>query len=229
MVDKDVYYQVILDGFARYLENPFMADITRAIIRFPDARFHIALNKNQMASKKWLIDELYRAKGRKLGTVYILAGWYGVLAAMLLNDDRFDIECVVSFDIDPACAPIAEYINRAHAAESRFRAVAADVTRIEYPHPVGPGAAGNGSAGAAPDVVINTSCEHMDPASGWRARVPKGVIQILQSNNQFDCTEHSNCVTDLEAFRQQVDMSDPMFAGELERKRYTRFMLIGRN
>lgn len=228
MVDKDVYYQVILDGFARYLESPFMADITRAIIRFPDARFHIALNKNQMASKKWLIDELYRAKGRELGTVYILGGWYGVLAAMLLNDDRFNIDCVVSFDIDPECAPIAEYINRAHAAKSRFWAVTADVTRIEYPHPVGPAPKSNGAAFAAPDVVINTSCEHMDPDNNWSERVPAGVVQILQSNNQFDCAEHSNCVPDLESFRRQVDMSEPIYAGELERKRYTRFMLIGR-
>ena len=52
MVDKDVYYQVILDGFSRYLESPFMADVTRTIIRYPDARFYVALNKNQMASKK---------------------------------------------------------------------------------------------------------------------------------------------------------------------------------
>ncbi len=224
MVDKDVYYQVILDGFSRYLESPFMADVTRTIIRYPDARFYVALNKNQMASKKWLIDELYRSKGSDLGTIYILGGWFGILSAMLLNDERFNIDCVVSFDMDPECGPIAEYMNRSHVEKNRFHAVTADVNRIEYPHATG--AKPNGAA--APDIVINTSCEHMDAASGWYDRIPAGTIQVLQSNDQFDCEEHHNCVNDLDMFRQQSPMVEIMFGGELERKRYTRFMLIGR-
>jgi len=224
MVDKDVYYQVILDGFSRYLESPFMADVTRTITRYPDARFYVALNKNQMASKKWLIDELYRAQGGDLGTVYILGGWYGILSAMLLNDYRFNIDCAVSFDMDPACEPIAEFMNRRHVDQNRFHAVTADVNRIEYPHAIG--SKPNGAA--APDVVINTSCEHMDAASGWYDRIPAGTIQILQSNDQFDCEEHLNCVNDLDMFRTQSPMAEVMFGGELERKRYTRFMLIGR-
>jgi hypothetical protein len=224
MVDKDVYYQVILDGFSRYLESPFMADVTRTIIRYPDARFYVALNKNQMASKKWLIDELYRAQGGTLGTVYILGGWYGILSAMLLNDERIDIDCAVSFDMDSACEPIAAYMNRSRAEKNQFFAVTADVNRIEYPVAI----AGKPNGGSAPDVVINTSCEHMDPGGGWYDRIPDGAILVLQSNNQFDCAEHQNCVDDLDMFRRQSPMTEIMFAGELERKRYTRFMLMGR-
>ncbi len=227
MVDRDVYYQVILDGLSRYTEDPFLSDVTRAIVRYPEADFYIALNKNQLASKKWLVDELYRAHGANLGTVYILGGWYGVLAAMLFHDHRFDIERIVSFDIDPACAPIADCVNQTQLERSRFKAVTADIGQIDYGRPSTSFVGGNG-AGGGPDIVINTICEHIEPRENWSEGIPEGAVQVLQSNDNFDCEEHVNCVADLSALEEQAGMSELRFAGELPRKRYTRFMLIGR-
>ena len=77
MPDREEFYQTVLDGLGRYLESHFIADVLDAIRRFPAAELHYALNKNQMASKKWLLDELHRAVGGRLGTVRILGGWYG--------------------------------------------------------------------------------------------------------------------------------------------------------
>jgi hypothetical protein len=37
-----------------------------------------------------------------------------------------------------------------------------------------------------------------------------------------------NCAPDLPAFQAQAPMAEPLYAGTLPRKRYTRFMLIGR-
>lgn len=216
MPDREEFYQTVLDGLARHLESPFIADILAAIRRFPEAELHFALNKNQIAGKKWLLDELYRAVGGRLGTVHVLGGWYGVLAAMLLHDRRFDIDRAVSFDIDPACAPVANVVNRVHVDSGRFKAVTADIHDVAA------------DPAARPDTLVNTSCEHIASFDGWYGRVPHGVLQVLQSNDYFDCDEHSNCVASLEAFKRQAPMSQVLFAGSLPARRYTRFMVIGR-
>ncbi len=215
MTRNDEFYQPILEGLAKHLDSRFVADVLRTIVRFPDAELHYALNKNQIASKAWLIDELHRANRRRLGTVYVLGGWYGVLAAMLLDDRRFEVGRVVSVDLDPACAAVADSVNGAHRAAGRFTALTADMCDHDY-------------RSAPDDVIVNTSCEHLERFDDWYARIPRGMVQVLQSNDYFDCDEHVNCVADMAAFKRQAPMSETLYEGEMMRKRYTRFMLIGR-
>lgn len=86
---SDEYYLDILDGLARHLESPFIADVLTTASRDDTPHLGSALNKNQVAGKKWLVQALHQTAGAELGTVYILGGWYGTLAAMLLHDRRF--------------------------------------------------------------------------------------------------------------------------------------------
>ena len=224
-LNKDEYYQVILDGVARYLESPFLTDLVKTLVRFTDARnvdFADAMGKNQIASKKWLIDELCRVTDGRFGQVYLLGGWYGLLAAMLLHDGRPRIDKVTSIDLDPTCEDVARSLNRAHVSEGKFEAVTADICAIDY-H-----ALRSNGAQIAEALVINTSCEHLPDFDGWYRRIPAGMLQVLQSNNLFDDPEHVNCVPDLDALVRQAPMSEILFAGELKLNRYSRFMLIGR-
>jgi hypothetical protein len=78
-----------------------------------------------------------------------------------------------------------------------------------------------------PDVLINTSCEHVDRFQQWYAKIPSGNLQVLQSNDYYACDEHNNCVPNLQTFQQQAPMRESLFAGSLRLKKYTRFMLIG--
>ena len=50
----------------------------------------------------------------------------------------------------------------------------------------------------------------------------------MQSNDYFACSEHVNCVRDLDAFEAQAPLRETLFAGERRMRRYTRFMLLGR-
>jgi len=198
------------------------ADLERVLaanISSSPVDLHHAFNANQIASKTWLLDRLHDSLGGHFETVYILGGWYGVLGAMILGDARFAIGRVISFDIDPGCAPVAERINGEEAARARFQAVTADARGVRY-DPCG--------AGGVPNLVINTSCEHMTRTADWYGRIPDGMAQEHQSNDYFDCPEHVNCIASLEAFKDELPMSDLRYEGTLPRRRYSRFMLIGK-
>jgi SAM-dependent methyltransferase len=213
---SDEFYRDILEGLAVYADSSFHRDILATLTHHQEPGIAVALNKNQMASKRWLADSLHATVGSSPGRVLILGGWVGALSAVLLHDRRFDIERVTSIDIDPHCAPVAEALNATNFRTGRFAARTADMLSLDY--------AGDDAA----DLVINTSCEHLPDFERWFARVPKDQLVVLQSNDYFACAEHVNSVADLATFRAQAPLSDVMFAGERKLRRYTRFMLIGR-
>ena len=206
-----------LDGLSVHYDSRFIADILKTVARYPEPDLAHALNYNQTASKKWLANALHETLGGDLGTVHVLGGWYGILGAMLLHDQRFAIRRLVSIDIEAACKPVAESLNRANAGSGRFQAMTADMHDMDY------------TGSGAPDLIINTSCEHLERFADWYATLPAGMVLVLQSNDFFACTPHHvNCVADLAAFKAQAPMAEVLFAGALDTKNYTRFMLIGR-
>ena len=218
----DEFYRDILAGLATRSDSAFVRDILDTLTRHQEPGIAVALNKNQMASKVWLADTLFATLGERLGRVLVLGGWVGVLAAVLLDDRRFAIERIVSVDIDPRCAPVAESMNGASTRAGRFAARTADMLDVDYAHDA------MGDASGPADLVINTSCEHLPAFDRWYARIPGGQRLVMQSNDYFACAEHVNCVPSLDAFRASAALSEVLFAGERRLRRYTRFMLIGR-
>ncbi|MFI4903265.1 MAG: hypothetical protein ACHP91_07610 [Burkholderiales bacterium] len=211
----DEFYRDILDGLAVHLDSALLRDLLATLARHDVPRLGAAFNRNQAASKQWLLRALRESAGTAFPRVLVLGGWFGVLGAMLLHDRRFAIEHLVSVDIDPGCAPVAESLNATHVRDGRFAARTADMLELDY--------------GAQPfDLVINTSAEHLHEVDRWYSRVPAGQLAVVQSNDYFACAEHVNCVADLAALRAQVPMREVLFAGEQAMRRYVRFMLIGR-
>ena len=210
----------ILSGLAAYFDSPFVGDIAATLSRHRVPDLGHALNPNQIVSKRWLADALVAAAGGRFGTITVLGGWFGVLPALLLDDRRLAIGRVVSVDVDPRCAEVARSLNATHVKSGRFAAVTADMHAIAYAPPA--------ARGADPDLVVNTSCEHLADFAGWFDRVPGGQLVALQSNDYYAIAEHVNCVPDLAAFRAQAPLAEVLYAGERPRKRYRRFMLVGR-
>ena len=90
--DKDVLGRMfVLTG------NPLFNNLRNAIDNH-DADFTDALSWGQLKSKRWVVAELEKFN-ISLGTVYLCAGWYGTLAAMLFNS-TLDIKKITSFDLD---------------------------------------------------------------------------------------------------------------------------------
>ncbi len=208
-------YLDILKGLAVHFDSRFITDIRETALQHPDIRLGHALNHNQSASKKWLIDSLFEATSGKLGRICILGGWYGVLGAKLLHDPRFDVEHAASVDIDASCEEIALCLNRTHVDTGKFTFLVADMYNMDFED--------HGF-----DMIVNTSCEHLDTIGRWFERIPAGTLLTLQSNNYFGIDGHVNCVETLDQFKQQVPLEEVLFEGELELKKYTRFMLVGR-
>jgi hypothetical protein len=220
-MEKDEFYRDILEGMALYTGSALQRDIVATLARYDEPALGEALNKNQIASKMWLAESLLDAVGSELGNVLILGGWVGVLGAILLHDPRFVIDKVESVDVDPRCAAVALSLNATHVRAGRFAAHTADMLEIDYESRCK-------STTGVPNLIVNTSCEHLNEFDRWYDGIPAGQLLAIQSNDYFACGEHVNCVPDLAAFRSQAPMRELLFAGERKFRRYSRFMLIGR-
>jgi hypothetical protein len=202
----------LMRGVAAYTGSPLMKGLASVLGKHPDADLGNAFNHKQIGSKMWARDSLHEALGGRLEKVVLLGGWYGILAAILFDDPRFEIGAITSYDIDPAVGAVAETLNREWA--DRFSAVTADMYVLDY-------------AAMGADLIVNTSCEHIADLRAWLALLPKGARVMLQSNDYFSEPTHINCVPSLEAFAEQAQLSTLDFSGSLKMKKYTRFMLIG--
>lgn len=199
-------------GIAAYTGSPLIDGIAKVIAKHPDADIANAFNHKQVACKLWARDTLLEAAGKSYQRIVVLGGWYGILSAMLLEDCRFEIAMAESYDIDASVEAVAGTLNAAFA--DRFRAVTADMYAIDY-----------ASLGA--DLIVNTSCEHIEDLRSWLDLIPPGTRVLLQSNDYFSEPTHINCVESIDAFSDQAQLSTLDFAGALPTKKYTRFMLIG--
>lgn len=220
--DKDEFYHDVLDGLSVFLDSSLIRDILHAIREYPLLRLGHSLNESQVTCKKWLLDKLVESCATEFGNVYILGGWYGVLGAMFLHDTRFAIDKAVSIDIEPQCKPIADALNRTHVQSGKFESITGDVYDLDYAQLI------RSTAGdVRPDLLINTSCEHLSDIKRWTDNIPDRTLMAVQSNDYFDCAEHINCVADAEAFSKQMPLSEVKYRGEMKLKKYTRFMLVG--
>lgn len=207
-------YTEILQGLAAYYHQDFIRNVARTAEAFPSLALANALNRKQLACKGWLLDRLSEVTDGKFNEIWVMGGWFAVLAALMFDDERFTVGRITSFDLDPHCEEVACAMNLKQAAAGRFSAETADMRALDYPRGI--------------DLLVNTSCEHIANLAAWLGRLPAGQLLVLQSNNYFREPDHVNCVNSLEAFQAQAGLAQTLYAGELPLEKYTRFMLIGR-
>jgi len=230
---KNINWQDDNDIYGRFLlltDNPIFNNLRNAVDNC-DADLSDALSWGQLKSKRWLIAKLEELD-LDLGTIFLCAGWYATLAAMLFNSSC-SIKCIRSFDIDELCVTIAETINRHKTTDNwKFKALTQNILDVNYTeHSWTFWSTKNNRKSYPitdkPNTIINTSCEHIENFTNWFNLIPKGKLVALQSNNYFELPEHVNCVNDIDEFKQQAPLSNIIYEGELELEKYTRYMLIG--
>jgi len=192
-----------------------------------------SFSRGQLRSKIWVSDTINDLDIDLGDMVYVCAGWYGVLPAILF--ERNKITNIRSFDIDASCSLPAETLNRSYTQNDwQFKASTMDVNNLTYNDEfMYETLKYNGDkemiTDGAPTCVINTSCEHIVDFDKWWAGIPKGMLVIMQ-NNDFDDEDHEHAedtVSSLEEFSKRLNVSETLYEGTLALEEYNRYMVIG--
>ena len=192
-----------------------------------------AYSKGQLASKSWLLQELPKVPLSKEPincTVGIVGSWIGTLVQPLLeyhnlhhNHVPIPIQRVYGFDMDPAAIELSEKLNNQYVADNwRYKGVVVDVNTLDFSNLQFE--TGNELINTKLDVIINTSCEHMN--MDWFDSVSADTLIVMQTNNSPDFDGHINTV-DSVADMQILYPMRCLYVGELQTPVYTRYMQIG--
>lgn len=169
--------------------------------------------KGQVTSKLWLIEKLSSHVLSVSNNIVIHGGWNGVLASLLFQSS-IETHKIVSIDIDPHCEEIARTMNKIEEINGKFQAITCNMIDYNYEF--------------FPDIIINTSCEHItqDTYNRWLKKIPIGSIIVLQSNDYFELNEHIRCADSLDNFINQSNIK-VIDSATLKLSKYNRFMIIG--
>lgn len=180
-----------------------------------------AFSSSQIQSKLWLVQSLERSLDEHRPTndgyrIWLLAGWYGITNFLIRSRNKIPIQEVRSFDIDPTCEPIADLINNLWVWKAwEFKAHTADINQLAYQ--------------PKPDVVVNSSVEHMVSDEWWN-NIPKNTIVCLQSSN-MDHDDHPNKFNSSKEMLERYRLQECFFEGikrfEYEDYGFYRSMIIG--
>jgi hypothetical protein len=182
-----------------------------------------AFSSGQMQSKLWLVqsleaslDEYYPADQAGF-RIWILAGWYGITNMLIRTRAKIRVKEVRSFDIDPSCEEIADKINNLWVWRAwEFKAHTVDINTLQYK--------------PTPDIVINSSVEHMSENTWWN-NIPKGTLVALQGSD-MDHDDHNNKIKSSKELLEKYPLEECFMEG-IKRFQYNdndafyRSMIIG--
>lgn len=166
---------------------------------------------SQIRSKAWLINAVQHYFPNTRGRIYILGGWYGLMAQLMV-DNFPNINRVYSIDNDPKCI---EYGKSLSNGDSKIMFLARGMETFD--------------SYVNPQLIINTSTEHITEESykSWWSVIPEGTPIVLQGNNLFDCAEHIRCNKSLDEFNKNNPIDDIVFTGQLSCGHFDRYMTLG--
>ena len=177
-----------------------------------------ATNDAQLASKEWLVNTLTDYLNPKyltfpLRDVLVMGSWYGLTGVVLRQHISDDVK-IWNVDSDPLCADFGykldHHENTIHVTEDA----------IEYYF----------DRADAFQLIINTSCEHMEVEDVQMILKSKPIdtIACFQSNNYHKEAEHINTHNSLDEFVDSLQLASVYYKGEMKPSEdYTRYMVIG--
>ena len=240
ILDSDDRETAILEYCIKHLGKQDTQDkIFRSIADYKKkvngAAIYDLMSRSQIKSKIWLVEQLALIDSN-YANVAIMAGWFGQIKT--IYDQRLTYSKMRIVELDRSACETSDYVfNISNLENYKVKAVCADVNQLilhknGYEWTVENFRDGTKySEKFLPDLIINTSAEHMTEEWFHQLRFKKiasDPIVAIQSNNLFDIPEHVNCVHSADHMKKKFPMREVLFAGELQLKGYKRVMLIGR-
>jgi len=174
-----------------------------------------SVKESQIESKEWLVETLLPFIDNPK-RICIVGSWYGLISAML-NQHLSDNVEIRNIDSDPESPKIGEVLQKGLISENtKFIHNNAEDYLFDTIKSF--------------DVIINTSCEHMeqDDLNLILALKRKDTIICFQGNNYHDVQSHINTHNSLEEFIKSFNLIDVFYSNEKELENCNRYMVIGR-
>lgn len=181
-----------------------------------------AFSLGQLASKAWLLNELYPVAPYPIKDWVILGSWIGAIVPFLHS--KFIINRIYGLDFDHTSVQLSEVFNRKYFEDDwKFKGVVSDVSTLDTSKMQ------FFTAGelieTKPGVVINTSCEHM--STEWFDTADTDQLIVMQTNDSEFEEGHINVCRSVEDMQQKYPLSKTLYAGQFKMPSYTRLMQIG--
>lgn len=93
-------------GVAAYTANPLMRGLADVLGSTPRPISAMPSITSKSAARCGRGTRSIRHSVDAWGKIVLLGGWYGILAAILFDDRRFEIGEIASYDIDPAVGAV---------------------------------------------------------------------------------------------------------------------------
>jgi hypothetical protein len=161
-----------------------------------------AFRANQLQGKAWLLDNIKHIDPR--ARILVVGSWLGFYSYCLYKEG---FRRITETDIDSRLEKLSSHIN---VRNNKFVHLNADINDLDL---------------SEYDLIINTSCEHIED-NRWFDNIKPGTILALQSTN-FKCPDHVNTVNNLDEMKVKYPLKYS-YADELVfNTLFTRYMVIG--
>lgn len=222
----------VLQYVSHCVDSDYIRKISSWSIKWQhQANLNDHFSRGQMKSKCWLVEQLTKIfDDQKLGTIAHYGGWYATVAQHIFQ--KFEVKNYYNLEVDSGCIDIADDFNYEQIAGWQFKSVQQDVGNITWKDDdsfdvkIENRSNNLVTTNVKPDLIINTSCEHMN--EDWFNNIPTGTVVCLQTNDYFENEQHINCCRDLSDAINKYSMSEVYYSGEIDTHLYKRFMIIGK-
>ena len=173
-----------------------------------------SFSPNQFKSKENLINHIKKLNILNSESEIVIFGcWYG---SILIPAFYNEVKRITAIDIDDSVIGIAK--NRIFKNYDKIDFIVNDAFVW----------ANKSSRIKSTNLIINTSCEHMQPMKNLPILNNINSYFAFQSNNMFDIKTHINCVNNIEEFKKQLpSKAKILIEDQIEEDRGIRFTLIG--
>ena len=173
-----------------------------------------SFSPNQFKSKENLINHIKKLNILNSESEIVIFGcWYG---SILIPAFYNKVKRITAIDIDDNVIGIAK--NRIFKNYDKIDFIVNDAFVW----------ANKSSRIKSTNLIINTSCEHMQPMKNLPILNTINSYFAFQSNNMFDIETHINCVNSIEQFKKQLpSKAKILIEDQIEEDRGIRFTLIG--